>query len=158
MEPVHSLDAQPAIALLRPYEAGTRINHRWNPEEQMLAVEGFRRFGRDYVKIAEVIGTKTEAHLRTFFVNYRRRYQLDALLKNYDLCQQQQQKKLEQQVIIISPFFVRFCLANATEFVRTEWKRNDCRCCWLAANSTRFRRRSRHGAGLEPTVNAVSIF
>lgn len=99
VECVYALEAQPALMALRPHEAGTRINHRWNAEEQMLAVEGFRRFGRDYVKIAEVIGTKTEAHLRTFFVNYRRRYQLDALLKNFDLCQQKIQKKLEQKVI-----------------------------------------------------------
>jgi hypothetical protein len=34
--------------------------------------------------IAEVIGTKTESHIRSFFVNYRRRYNLDAALKEYE--------------------------------------------------------------------------
>jgi hypothetical protein len=34
--------------------------------------------------IAEVIGTKTESHVRSFFVNYRRRYNLDAALKEYE--------------------------------------------------------------------------
>lgn len=31
-----------------------------------------------------MIGTKTEAHLRSFFVNYRRRYNLDAVLKEFE--------------------------------------------------------------------------
>ena len=34
--------------------------------------------------IAEVIGTKTDSHVRSFFVNYRRRYNLDAALKEYE--------------------------------------------------------------------------
>lgn len=34
--------------------------------------------------IAEIIGTKTESHVRSFFVNYRRRYNLDAALKEYE--------------------------------------------------------------------------
>lgn len=34
--------------------------------------------------IAETIGTKTEAHVRTFFVSNRRRYNLDQELKKYE--------------------------------------------------------------------------
>lgn len=45
---------------------------------------GMRKYGKDFRAIAEVIGTKTEAHLRTFFVNYRRRYNLDAVLVEYE--------------------------------------------------------------------------
>ena len=42
---------------------------------------GIRTFGKNFKIIAEVIGTKTESHLRSFFVNYRRRYNLDTALK-----------------------------------------------------------------------------
>lgn len=45
---------------------------------------GMRKYGKDFRAIAEVIGTKTEAHLRTFFINYRRRYNLDAVLLEYE--------------------------------------------------------------------------
>jgi hypothetical protein len=30
------------------------------------------------------LGTKTEAHLRTYFVNYRRRFRLDVILKEFE--------------------------------------------------------------------------
>lgn len=50
----------------------------------LLAVQGIRKYGKDFAAIAEVIGTKTEAHLRSFFVNYRRRYNLDAVLKEFE--------------------------------------------------------------------------
>lgn len=50
----------------------------------MLIVAGVRKYGKDFRAIAEVIGTKTEAHLRSFFVNYRRRYNLDAVLKEFE--------------------------------------------------------------------------
>lgn len=69
---------------LRPPEVSSRINARWTNDELLLAVQGVRKYGKDFVAIAEVIGTKTEAHLRSFFVNYRRRYNLDAVLKEYE--------------------------------------------------------------------------
>lgn len=50
----------------------------------MRIVLGVRKYGKDFRAIAEVIGTKTEAHLRSFFVNYRRRYNLDAVLKEFE--------------------------------------------------------------------------
>ena len=50
----------------------------------MRIVLGVRKHGKDFRAIAEVIGTKTEAHLRSFFVNYRRRYNLDAVLKEFE--------------------------------------------------------------------------
>lgn len=86
----------PDLVALRPNEASTRINPRWNNEEHMLAIEGIRRFGKDFTAIAELIGTKTEQHLRTFFVNYRKRYNLDNLLKEFDMRRQRQQEQLQQ--------------------------------------------------------------
>ena len=43
-----------------------------------------RKYGKDFAAIAEVIGNKAEVHLRSFFVNYRRRYNLDEVLGEYE--------------------------------------------------------------------------
>ncbi|CAB3360291.1 Hypothetical predicted protein [Cloeon dipterum] len=69
---------------LRPAESTTRIISRWANDELLLAVQGIRKYGKDFKAIAEVIGNKTESHVRTFFINYRRRYNLDAVLKDYE--------------------------------------------------------------------------
>ena len=39
-----------------------------------------RRYGKDFVAIAEVIGNKTVAQVSSFFVSYRRRFNLDEVL------------------------------------------------------------------------------
>ena len=44
---------------------------------------GVRKYGKDFRAIAEVIGNKTESLVRSFFVNYRRRYNLDEVLAEY---------------------------------------------------------------------------
>ncbi|CAH0393659.1 unnamed protein product [Bemisia tabaci] len=71
---------------LRPQEqqSSARINARWTNDELLLAVQGMRKYGKDFQAIADVIGTKTEAHMRTFFVNYRRRFNLDLVLREYE--------------------------------------------------------------------------
>jgi REST corepressor 1 len=61
-----------------------RINCRWNNEELLLAVQGVRKYGKDFKAIAETIGNKAEVHVRNFFVNYRRRYNLDEVLAEYE--------------------------------------------------------------------------
>ncbi|XP_051175874.1 REST corepressor 3 [Leptopilina boulardi] len=69
---------------LRPPEVTNRINARWTNDELLLAVQGVRKYGKDFAAIADVIGTKNESHLRSFFVNYKRRYNLDTVLKEYE--------------------------------------------------------------------------
>lgn len=70
---------------LRPAgDNASRISSRWTNEELLLAVQGVRKYGKDFKSIAEVIGNKTEHHVRTFFVNYRKRYNLDMVLKDYE--------------------------------------------------------------------------
>lgn len=44
--------------------------------------------------IADTIGTKVEAQLRTFYVNYRRKYNLDNVLKEFEA----EQKQLQEQM------------------------------------------------------------
>jgi hypothetical protein len=66
------------------FQISNRINARWTNEELLLAVQGVRKYGKNFKAIAEVIGNKTEAHVRSFFVNYRRRYNLDEVLAAYE--------------------------------------------------------------------------
>lgn len=40
--------------------------------------------GRNFQAIAETLGTKTEAHVRSFFISYRRRYNLDAVVREHE--------------------------------------------------------------------------
>jgi hypothetical protein len=74
-----------SIEDLRPNnDNSSRINARWTNEELLLAVQGVRKYGKDFKSIAEVLGNKTEHHVRTFFVNYRKRYNLDNVLKDWE--------------------------------------------------------------------------
>lgn len=82
-------------------------------------VVGVRKYGKDFRAIAEVIGTKTEAHLRSFFVNYRRRYNLDAVLKEFEaengpiVDSDDKEEKVESWHLISS------CVIPGPEFVQT---------------------------------------
>uniref|UniRef100_A0A8C9ZH54 REST corepressor 2 n=1 Tax=Sander lucioperca TaxID=283035 RepID=A0A8C9ZH54_SANLU len=60
-----------------------KMNSRWTTEEQLLAVQAIRRYGKDFAAIAEVIGTKTQAQVSSFFVSYRRRFNLDEVLREW---------------------------------------------------------------------------
>ncbi len=71
-----------------------KINSKWTTEELLLGVQGtftevgekielhnyfyyvpgVRKFGKNFKVISEILGNKTESHVRSFFVNYRRRY------------------------------------------------------------------------------------
>lgn len=87
-----------AVEDLRPPDASAnRITSRWNNEELLLAVQGVRKFGKDFLTIADMIGTKTEAQVRTFFVNYRRRYNLDNMVTEFETNAKKQQKEQQQQ-------------------------------------------------------------
>ncbi|XP_055363114.1 REST corepressor 2 isoform X2 [Betta splendens] len=67
----------------RPAEPAPKMNSRWTTEEQLLAVQAIRRYGKDFSAIAEVIGTKTPAQVSSFFVSYRRRFNLDEVLREW---------------------------------------------------------------------------
>ncbi|KAK5848527.1 hypothetical protein PBY51_006133 [Eleginops maclovinus] len=68
---------------LKPSESAPKMNSRWTTEEQLLAVQAIRRYGKDFTAIAEVIGTKTPAQVSSFFVSYRRRFNLDEVLREW---------------------------------------------------------------------------
>ncbi|XP_071390535.1 REST corepressor 2 [Centroberyx affinis] len=71
------------VDTFRPTEPAPKMNSRWTTEEQLLAVQAIRRYGKDFVAIAEVIGTKTTAQVSSFFVSYRRRFNLDEVLREW---------------------------------------------------------------------------
>ncbi|XP_028034672.1 REST corepressor isoform X1 [Bombyx mandarina] len=68
----------------RPGEPPAKINSRWTNDELLMAVTAVRKYGRDFQAIAETLGTKTEAHVRSFFISYRRRYNLDAVVREHE--------------------------------------------------------------------------
>ncbi|XP_067436244.1 REST corepressor 2 [Thunnus thynnus] len=71
------------VDTLKPSEPAPKMNSRWTTEEQLLAVQAIRRYGKDFSAIAEVIGTKTPAQVSSFFVSYRRRFNLDEVLREW---------------------------------------------------------------------------
>ncbi|KAM9426700.1 REST corepressor 2 [Pholidichthys leucotaenia] len=72
-----------SIDAFKPIEPPPKMNSRWTTEEQLLAVQAIRRYGKDFTAIAEVIGTKTPAQVSSFFVSYRRRFNLDEVLREW---------------------------------------------------------------------------
>ncbi|KAG5851923.1 hypothetical protein ANANG_G00056990 [Anguilla anguilla] len=71
------------IDALRPSETAAKINSRWTTEEQLLAVQAIRRYGKDLAAIADVIGNKTVSQVSSFFVSYRRRFNLEEVLREW---------------------------------------------------------------------------
>jgi hypothetical protein len=50
-----------------------------------LTYKGVRRYGKDFLKIAEIVPTKTEKHVKSFYVNYKARFGLDAQVAEHEL-------------------------------------------------------------------------
>ncbi|XP_060776049.1 REST corepressor 2 isoform X2 [Neoarius graeffei] len=71
------------VDAMRPTEPTPKINARWTTEEQLLAVQAIRRYGKDFAAIADVIGNKTAGQVSSFFVSYRRRFNLEEVLREW---------------------------------------------------------------------------
>ncbi|XP_072039320.1 REST corepressor 3-like [Amphiura filiformis] len=69
---------------LQPGENNQRNKSSWTSDEQLLAVQAIRKYGRDYQAIAEVVGNKTASQCRSFMNNFARRFNLDQVLAEYD--------------------------------------------------------------------------
>lgn len=69
---------------LRPQELNIKLNSRWTTDEQLLAVQAFRKYGKDFEAIAEVLANKTPSQVKTFFIGYRRRYNLDEVVQEWE--------------------------------------------------------------------------
>lgn len=49
-----------------------------------MAVQALRKYGRDFEAVAEIVGNKTEAHVKTFYTNNERRYHLDRIIEEFN--------------------------------------------------------------------------
>ncbi|XP_061664608.1 REST corepressor 2 isoform X2 [Syngnathoides biaculeatus] len=77
------LSLNEGVDAFRPTEPPPKMNARWSTEEQLLAVQAIRRYGKDFTAVAEVIGNKTSAQVSSFFASYRRRFNLDEVLREW---------------------------------------------------------------------------
>ncbi|KAF7647963.1 hypothetical protein LDENG_00164120 [Lucifuga dentata] len=68
----------------RQPEVNQKFNTRWTTEEQLLAVQAIRKYGRDFQAISDVIGNKSMVQVKNFLVNYRRRFNLDEVLQEWE--------------------------------------------------------------------------
>ncbi|XP_033119986.1 REST corepressor 3-like [Anneissia japonica] len=68
----------------RPQVSTQRNNVRWTNDELLLAVQAVRKYGKDYQAIADVVGNKNIQQCSSFLVNYRRRFNLDQVLEEYE--------------------------------------------------------------------------
>ncbi|XP_071790707.1 REST corepressor 1-like isoform X2 [Asterias amurensis] len=76
-------------------ENAARNNSRWTSEEQLLAVQAIRKYGRDYDAIADVVGNKNAAQCRSFMVNFRRRFNLDQVMEEWEADNKAQLKEVK---------------------------------------------------------------
>ncbi|XP_047221091.1 REST corepressor 3 isoform X2 [Girardinichthys multiradiatus] len=65
-------------------QCNQKVNARWTTDEQLLAVQGVRKYGKNFQAIADVIGNKTVGQVKNFFVNYRRRFNLEEVLQEWE--------------------------------------------------------------------------
>lgn len=49
-----------------------------------MVVLAVRRYGKDFQAISEVLGNKTAAQVKTFFISYRRRFNLEEVLQEWE--------------------------------------------------------------------------
>ncbi|RKP20868.1 hypothetical protein ROZALSC1DRAFT_27681 [Rozella allomycis CSF55] len=65
-----------------PIENNTNTASRWTVMEKVKAIEGIRFHGKNFQKISEYVGTKTEQQCRSFYQNYKKKLDLDTIIKN----------------------------------------------------------------------------
>lgn len=63
----------------------------------LLCLPGVRKYGKDFQAIADVIGNKTVGQVKNFFVNYRRRFNLEEVLQEWEAEQGTQASALGEE-------------------------------------------------------------
>lgn len=80
------------IVRLHPGDAAMNRNiPRWSNDEMRIVVKCFRRHGKDYQAIAEILGTKNAQQVKSFHAKERKRFHLDSIIKEYEEEQQREQ-------------------------------------------------------------------
>ncbi|XP_071832778.1 REST corepressor 1-like isoform X2 [Apostichopus japonicus] len=77
-------DKVTSIEAMQPPELNQKNSSRWTNEEQLIAVQAIRKYGRNHQAIADVVGNKTVLQCRSFMMNFRRRFNLDKVLEEYE--------------------------------------------------------------------------
>ena len=82
------------LTSLRVEQPEDAVNARWTDQELLLGVQGdgqeerhvhhnnitgVRVYGKDFSSIASILGTKTAAHVETFFNSYNLKFGLDSI-------------------------------------------------------------------------------
>lgn len=69
----------------QPTEGKKQIKNNWTNDEYLLAVQGMRRYGKNFKSIAEVMETKNEIQVKNFYNNFRQRFNLDHVLQEHNV-------------------------------------------------------------------------
>lgn len=56
---------------------------RFTRDEELLAVQGFRKYGKDFGSVAQMLQTKSEAHVKSFYANNERKLGLDKIIADF---------------------------------------------------------------------------
>lgn len=62
----------------------TLLKHFSNINTHLIPTTAVRRYGKDFQAMAEVLGNKSVSQCRNFFVNYKRRFNLQQVLEEYE--------------------------------------------------------------------------
>ena len=81
-----------SLSLSPRQHSNSKLSHRWTNEEHLIAVQAFKKYGKNFKEIAELIGNKNEAHIKSFYLNFERRYGLDKVIKEFESEQEEYQK------------------------------------------------------------------